>query len=158
MMPHRSKEFEEIFHRAENKSRKLFGTQYRVFLTASSGTGLQEAAVRNFAHKRVLSCTNGAFGNRWYDVAVLNGKQADKLEAPWGQPIDPAAVAEALGKNDYDIVTVVHNETSTGLMNPVKEIAAAAREASPDTLVCVDAVSSLSGVKIEMDAWGWISS
>ena len=154
MMPHRSKEFEEIFHRAENKSRKLFSTQYRVFITASSGTGLQEAAVRNFAHNRVLSCSNGAFGNRWYDVAVLNGKQADKLEAPWGQPIDPQAVSEALGKNDYDILTVVHNETSTGLMNPVQEIAAAAREVSPDTLVCVDAVSSLSGVKIEMDAWG----
>jgi predicted phosphoserine aminotransferase len=154
MLPHRSKEFEEIFHRSENKARKLFGTQYRVFLTASSGTGLQEAAVRNFAHNRVLSCSNGAFGNRWYDVAVSNGKQVDKLEAPWGQPINPKEVAKALEEQEYDILTVVHNETSTGLMNPVKEIAAAAREISPDTLVCVDTVSSLSGVKIEMDAWG----
>lgn len=154
MMPHRSKEFEEIFHRSEKKARMLFGTQYRVFVTASSGTGLQEAAVRNFSQDRVLSCSNGAFGNRWYDVAVLNGKQADKLEAPWGQPIDPGAVAKALGEKDYDILTVVHNETSTGLMNPVKEIAAAVKETSPETLVCVDAVSSLSGVKIEMDAWG----
>jgi len=154
MLPHRTKEFEDIFHRSENKARKLFGTQNRVFITASSGTGLQEAAVRNFAHSKVLSCSNGAFGNRWYDVAVTNGKQADKLEAAWGQPIEPEAVAEALRKTHYDIITVVHNETSTGLMNPIKEIAAAVNQISPDTMVCVDAVSSLAGVKIEMDAWG----
>jgi predicted phosphoserine aminotransferase len=154
MLPHRTKEFEAIFHRTENKSRKLFGTKHRVFLTASSGTGLQEAAVRNFASDQVLSCANGAFGNRWYDVAVTNGKHADKLEAPWGQPIDPNQVADILKGGDYEIITIVHNETSTGLMNPVREIAAAAREVSPETLVCVDAVSSLAGTKIEMDAWG----
>jgi predicted phosphoserine aminotransferase len=154
MVPHRSKEFEDIFHRADQKSRPLFGTQYRVFLTASSGTGLHEAAVRNFAQQRVLSCANGAFGNRWYDVAVTNGKAADKVEAPWGQPVDPNQVADVLQVGDYEILTIVHNETSTGLMNPVKEIAEAAREVSPETLICVDAVSSLAGVKIEMDAWG----
>jgi predicted phosphoserine aminotransferase len=154
MLPHRSKEFEAIFHRAENNARKLFGTRFRVFLTASSGTGLHEAAVRNFAQSQVLSCCNGAFGDRWYDVAISNGKQADKLEAPWGQPIDPMAVAEALKKNDYEILSIVHNETSTGLTNPIKEVSAVVQEVSPDTLVCVDAVSSLGGVKIEMDTWG----
>jgi predicted phosphoserine aminotransferase len=115
---------------------------------------LQEAAVRNFSHSRILSCSNGAFGNRWYDVAVTNGKQADKLEAEWGKPITPEIVADALRRDRFDIVTVIHNETSTGLMNPVKEIAAAVNEISPETLVCVDAVSSLAGVNIEMDAWG----
>jgi len=103
MLPHRSAAFEAIFHRAEKKARQLFGTQYRVFLTASSGTGLHEAAVRNFAAERVLSCTNGAFGNRWYDVALTNGKLVDKVEAPWGEPIDPHSVAEALKQKDYDI-------------------------------------------------------
>jgi predicted phosphoserine aminotransferase len=102
----------------------------------------------------VLSCANGAFGNRWFDVAVTNGKDAHKLEAPWGQPIDPEAVRRALKGGDYEILTIVHNETSTGLMNPVREVAAVAQEVSPETLVCVDAVSSLGGVKIEMDAWG----
>ena len=154
MIPHRSEEFETIFHRAENKSRLLFGTKYRVFLTASSGTGLQEAAVRNFTRENVLSCSNVAFGDRWYNVAVTNGKSTDKLEAPWGQPIDPQAVKNALKEKKYDIVTVVHNETSTGLMNPIQEIAAVVQQVSPETLVCVDAVSSLSGVKFEMDAWG----
>jgi len=154
MMPHRSAEFEEIFHGAEGKARKLFGTQYRVLITASSGTGLHEAAVRNFANKSVLACTNGAFGDRWYAVAVTNGKAADKVEAAWGQPIDPEKVAAALKAKNYEMLTLVHNETSTGLQNPVAEVAAAAREVSPDTLICVDAVSSLSGVKIEMDEWG----
>lgn len=154
MLPHRSPEFESIFHRAEKNLRPLFGTQYRVFITASSGTGLHEAAVRNFAHKSVLSCSNGAFGDRWYDVALTNGKQVKKLEGAWGQPIDPQDVRTALSQNHYDILTIVHNETSTGLMNPLKEIAAAVSEVSPKTLVCVDAVSSLSGVKFEMDSWG----
>jgi aspartate aminotransferase-like enzyme len=154
MLPHRSAEFEEIFHRAEDKARKVFATANRVFITASSGTGLHEAAVRNFADKKVLNCANGAFGNRWHDVARSNGKQADKLEAPWGKPITPELVADALQGKDYEILTVVHNETSTGLQNPVEEIAAVVREISPETLVCVDAVSSLSGTRIETDAWG----
>lgn len=156
MLPHRSKEFEEIFHRAEARLRQVFMTQYRVFITASSGTGLHEAAVRNFVPEggRILFCSNGAFGNRWFEVGVSNGKQADKIETEWTHPITPEMVAEALKKQHYDILCVVHNETSTGLQNPVREIAAVVRDLSPETLVCVDAVSSLSGARIEMDAWG----
>jgi len=154
MLPHRSKEFETIFQRVSDLARRLFYTQFRVFITASSGSGLQEAAVRNFARQSVLSCVNGAFARRWYDAATANGKQATLLECEWDQPISPQAVAEALSKKHYEALTVVHNETSTGLQNPVEEIAAAARQASPDTLICVDAVSSLGGAKIEMDAWG----
>ncbi|MCH7662886.1 MAG: alanine--glyoxylate aminotransferase family protein, partial [Chloroflexi bacterium] len=154
MLPHRSEEFETIFHRAEANARKLFFTKHRVFITASSGTGLQEAAVRNFVAGRMLSCVNGAFSKRWFAVAKSNGKNVDKLETEWNQPITAELVAEAIQGENYDIVTIVHNETSTGLMNPVKEIAAAVRANSPDTLVCVDAVSSLSGAALEMDAWG----
>ncbi|MEJ2706723.1 MAG: alanine--glyoxylate aminotransferase family protein [Anaerolineales bacterium] len=154
MLPHRSKEFEAIFHRAADKARQLFFTQNRVFITASSGTGLQEAAVRNLAKEQVLSCVNGAFGARWYNVAVANGKQVDKLDIPWDQPLQPEQVAQALQEKPYEIITVVHNETSTGMQNPVQEIAAAVKETRPETLLCVDAVSSLGGVKIEMDAWG----
>jgi len=154
MIPHRSVEFETIFHRAENNARKLFGTEHRVFILPSSGTGLHEAAVRNFANQRVLSCVNGAFGGRFYDVAVLNGKQADKVETEWNQPITPDLVADALKGADYEILTIVHNETSTGLQNPVKEIAAVVQEVNPETMVCVDAVSSLSGVEFQMSNWG----
>jgi aspartate aminotransferase-like enzyme len=154
MLPHRSKEFEEIFQRASDKARQLFYTQSRVYLSTSSGTGLQEAAIRNLAKESVLACINGAFSNRWYEVAVSNGKSVDKLEFPWEQPVSPERVASQLRTRHYEVVTVVHNETSTGLENPVEEIAAAVRDASPDTLICVDTVSSLGGVRVEMDAWG----
>jgi len=154
MLPHRSKEFEAIYRRASEKAQQLFLTQYRVFLTASSGTGLQEAAIRNFVDKKVLSCVNGAFADRWHEVAASNGKETEKLAFEWDQPVAPERVAEAVQRGGFEAVTVVHNETSTGLVNPVREIAAAVRAAAPETLVLVDAVSSLSGAKIEMDAWG----
>ena len=154
MMPHRSKEFEAIYRSASEKSRGLFYTKHRVFLTASSGTGLQEAAIRNFVNRKVLSCVNGAFADRWYEVAVYNGKDADELAFEWDQPVNPDRVADAVKKGKHEAVTIVHNETSTGMQNPVKEIAQAVHSVAPDTLVLVDAVSSLGGVKIEMDAWG----
>jgi predicted phosphoserine aminotransferase len=154
MMPHRSKDFEEIFRRTAEKAQKLFLTQYRVFQGTSSGSGMQEAGVRNFVQEQVLSCVNGAFADRWYKCAIANGKQADKLEVAWGQAITPELLAEALKKKSYEAVTIVHNETSTGVENPVKDLAKVVHELSPETLILVDAVSSLGGTKIEMDAWG----
>ena len=154
MLPHRSKEFEAIFRRASEKSQGLFYTKYRVFLSASSGTGLQEAAIRNFVNKRVLSIVNGAFADRWYEVAVSNGKDVEKLSFDWDKPASPDLVADSVKRGGFEALTVVHNETSTGLQNPVKEIAEAVRAVSPETLILVDAVSSLGGAKIEMDAWG----
>ena len=154
MLPHRSDEFEKIYRRAWQKSQQLFYTQVPVFIVTSSGTGLQEAAIRNLAKKDVLSCVNGAFSKRWFEVAKSNGKRADKLEVDWGQPVTPQVVAEALKEKDYELITLVHNETSTGVQNPIREIAAVVRSLSPDTLIGIDAVSSLGGVKIEMDVWG----
>ncbi|MCK6540392.1 MAG: alanine--glyoxylate aminotransferase family protein [Anaerolineales bacterium] len=154
MLPHRSKEFEAIYRRAAEKAQKLFHTQYRVFLTASSGTGLQEAAIRNFVNRRVLSVVNGAFADRWHEVAISNGKEAEKLSFEWNAPASPDRVADTVRRGGFEALTVVHNETSTGMQNPVKEIAEAVRAVSPDTLILVDAVSSLGGAKIEMDAWG----
>jgi aspartate aminotransferase-like enzyme len=154
MLPHRSQEFEAIFRRASEKARGLFFTNSRVFLTASSGTGLQEAAIRNLVSRRVLVCVNGAFAERWYEVAVTNGKDVEKLESAWDQPVDPERVAAALKKGKHEAVAIVHNETSTGLQNPVKEVAQAVQAVAPEALLLVDAVSSLGGAKIEMDAWG----
>ncbi len=154
MLPHRSQEFESIYRRASENARQLFDTESRVFVVTCSGTGLQEAAIRNLAKQNVLSCVNGAFSQRWYEVAKTNGKQADRLEVEWGQPITPQIVAEALKRKEYDLITLVHNETSTGVQNPIQEIAALVRRASPNTLISLDAVSSLGGIKIEMDAWG----
>ena len=154
MLPHRSKDYEEIHRRAAEKAQKLFYTNSRVFLGTHSGSGMQEAGVRNFANKDILCCTNGAFSERWYQCAVANGKQADRLEAEWGKTITPDQLREALKKKHYEAITIVHNETSTGVENPVEAFCKVLKEASPDTIIMVDAVSSLGGVKIEMDAWG----
>lgn len=154
MLPHRSREFEVLYRQVVEKTRPIFGTNGRIYITASSGTGLQEAAVRNFAHTRILCCINGAFSKRWHAVAAANGKQAEALEFEWAEPVNPSMVAQAVRQGQFEAVTIVHNETSTGMQNPVEEIAAAVYGVSPQTLVCVDAVSSLGGVKIEMDAWG----
>lgn len=154
MLPHRSKDFEAIFQRSEAKARDLFYTKTRIFQGACSGSGMQEAGIRNFVQETVLSCVNGSFSQRWNDVANWNGKKADKLEVDWGEAITPDMLRDALKLKHYEAVTLVHNETSTGVENPVKDLCAVVQEVSPDTLVMVDAVSSLSGVKIEMDAWG----
>ncbi|MEX2162143.1 MAG: alanine--glyoxylate aminotransferase family protein [Anaerolineales bacterium] len=154
MLAHRSAQFEEIFRRCGDNARQLFYTQHRVFISASSGTGFHEAAVRCLVQQRVLACVNGAFAARWQQVAETNGKETDVLETEWKQPITPELVRDALKKKDYEAILVVHNETSTGLVNPIQDIAAVVHEVSPATLICVDAVSSLAGDKIEMDAWG----
>lgn len=154
VLPHRSKEYEAIFQRAAKKCEDLFYTKYRVFIGTHSGSGMQETGIRNLVQKDVLSCVNGAFSERWYEVAISNGKQADKLESEWGKPIDPDKLREALKNKHYEAVTIVHNETSTGLENPVKELCEVVKEVSPDTMIMVDAVSSLGGTKIEMDNWG----
>lgn len=154
MLPHRSKEFEEIFRRTEAKAKQLFFTEGIVFQFSGSGSALQEAGIRNFVQESVLACVNGAFSQRWSEVAATNGKKVDLLEVEWGQAISPDVLADALKQKHYEAVTIVHNETSTGVMNPIKELAAVVHEVSPDTLILVDAVSSLGGARIEMDAWG----
>ncbi len=154
MMPHRSKDFEAIFQRTAEKAQKLFFTRFRVFQGTHSGSGMQEAGIRNFVQDTVLCCINGAFSERWYDVAVTNGKQTDRLDANWGDVIRPEMLADALQKKHYEAVTIVHNETSTGAENPLQALCEVVQQVSPDTLVLVDAVSSLGGVKVEMDAWG----
>lgn len=154
MLPHRSKEFEAIFQRTEEKARKLFATQRPVFQATASGSGMQEAGVRNFIAQDVLCCVNGAFSQRWFDVAVSNGKNAEILAVEHGEAIAPDLLASELKKRHYEAVTIVHNETSTGVENPLEELCATVSQTSPDTLILVDAVSSLGGVKIEMDAWG----
>ncbi len=153
MMPHRSKDFEAIFTATGEKLKKVFMTQYRVLQGTHSGSGMQEMAVRNLANSSVLSCVNGAFAQRWYDVAVANGKAADRIDAEWGDVIKPDQLRDALKSKHYELVTMVHNETSTGTVNPIKELAQVVHETSPDTMIAVDAVSSLAGDRVEMDAW-----
>ena len=154
LLPHRSKEYEAIHRSAAEKAQKVFFTESRVLIGTHSGSGMQECGVRNLVEKDVLSCVNGAFSERWYDVAISNGKDAVRLDVEWGRSLRPEVLAEKLKEKHYEAVTIVHNETSTGVENPLQALCAVVKDVSPDTLILVDAVSSLSGSRIEMDAWG----
>jgi aspartate aminotransferase-like enzyme len=113
-----------------------------------------EGSIRSCTKKRAACFSVGAFGTRWYDMAVANNVPADLFASELGQPTTVAMVDEALATGKYDLITVTHNETSTGIMNPVGEIGALLKEKYPDVVFCVDAVSSAAGYKIEVDAWG----
>ena len=155
MIGHRSPEFSDLFARLQTRLRKVFLTDSRVYLLGGSGTGFWEGAARNCIrdNKKVLHLTGGAFGERWALVSQANGKQVDTLAVDWGHGHSPEMVAEALEKEDYDAVCLVHNETSTGVMNPLKEIAEAVHQ-HDDTLLLVDTVSSFLGTELRVDDWG----
>jgi predicted phosphoserine aminotransferase len=155
MIGHRMPESAELIGRIQPKLQKVFFTDRRVIISASSGTGLMEAAIRNTVGKKILHCVNGAFSDRWHEISIANGKETERLEVEWGQAILPDMVAEKLASGDFDAVAITHNETSTAVTNPVKEIAAAVRSLpnGSDIMILVDSVSGLSGARIEFDAW-----
>ena len=155
MIGHRMPECADLFASVQEKIRKVFLTESRVYICASSGTGLQEAAIRNCVSRKVLNCVNGAFAERWRMVTEANGKANDVLEVGWGLPVLPEQVVERLSGGDYDAITVVHNETSTGVVSPIGEIAAAVRSmpGGEQIMILVDSVSGLSGARLEFDAW-----
>jgi len=153
MIGHRSKEYSDLQGEVRPKLQTLLYTEQPVFIYASSGTGVMEGAIRQTVLKRALVTVCGAFSDRWYKIAVANGVPTDRLDIEWGQGFTPELVDEALGKGDYDVLTVTLNETSTGVMNPLADIAAMVREKYPDVVILVDAVSAMAGTKIEFDAW-----
>ncbi len=155
MIGHRSTAFAELFARLQGKLRQAFFTQSRVFVQGSSGTGLWEGASRNCIRddKKALHLVGGAFSERWAEISKANGKQVDVIEVEWGMAHTPEMVAEALKKSAYDAVCVVHNETSTGVTNPIKAIADVVR-GYDDTLLLVDTVSGFLGTELRVDDWG----
>ncbi len=151
---HRTQDFSDLVDRVITKLRDLLQTSYRIQVVTASGSGLMEAAVRNFVERKVLVTVIGAFGERWDRIARANGKEVDRLEVPWGQAITPDLLEDALKKDHYEAVLITHNETSTGVMNPLKELAEVVHTLSPDTLILVDAVSSMMGAPIDFEGWG----
>lgn len=155
MVGHRMPECADLIGSIKPKLSQVFFTNQTVLVTASSGTGLWEAAARNCVNKKALTCVNGAFAERFSDVVEMNGKAIEVLNVPWGQPILPEPVVERLATGEFDAVTLVHNETSTGATSPIRDIAQAVRALpnGQDIMILVDAVSGLAGARIEMDAW-----
>ncbi|HRE03982.1 MAG TPA: alanine--glyoxylate aminotransferase family protein [Opitutaceae bacterium] len=153
MIGHRSTDFVALYQAIQPKLQKLFATQDPVYLSTSSAWGVMEGAVRNLTRKKVLNCMNGAFSDKWNDVALRLGRAAGALKFDWGQPVDPAALRRELATGAYDTVTLIHNETSTGTMSDLPAIAAVLRE-FPEVISIVDTVSSFSVLPIDKDALG----
>lgn len=156
MIGHRSPEFRELYGRIRRDLKTLFDTAADTFVVTASGTGVMQAALENCVNRRVLVTTCGAFSERWFAIAQSLGYEVDRLDAGWGAAIDPEALADHLGSRRvaYDAVTLTHNETSTGITNDVETLARVVHDESPETLVLVDAVSSLGGIPLRFDAWG----
>jgi len=153
---HRSPEFRDLYAGILTNLKPLFGTTGDVFVVTSSGTGVMQAALENCVARRVLVTTCGAFSERWFAIAQSLGLEVDRLDAGWGRAVDPEALADHLTSRraHYDAVTLTHNATSTGVTNDIAALARAVHEESPDTLVLVDAVSSLGGIPVHFDEWG----
>ena len=157
MINHRGPEFAALLARIDRRMRVFFGTQLEVLLLTAAGTGGLEAAIVNVLSPgdRVLALPTGAFGDRFAIIASVYGADVMRLETEWGQAAEPAALRAHLALDaDYRAVLLTHNETSTGVTNPIAELAATVHELAPDALVLVDGVSALGAVPFEMDAWG----
>ncbi len=150
---HRTAEFSELMEQVVTGLQQVLNTSGRVFLFSNPATGVWEAAVRNSVKKGALNCVNGAFSAKWHTVTKACGLPCEVLEKDWGLAIKPGDVDRALASGKFDAVTLVHNETSTGVMSPLEDIAALMAEKYPDVLLHVDAVSSMAGVEIKVDDW-----
>lgn len=152
MIGHRGKAMEELLASVQPGLRALFRTSRPVYIATASATGLMEGALRNGARRRVLSLVNGAFSDRFFQIARACGLDATALEVPLGSAHTPEMLADALRGAEYDAVTVVHSETSTGALNPIRDLARVAHE-SGDVVLLVDSVTGVAGAPVETDAW-----
>jgi len=153
MIGHRSQGFKDLYAKIQPQLQSLLYTKQQVYLCTSSGWGIMEGAVRNLVARKVLCCMNGAFSDKWLDVSKRCGKQAEGLQVEWGSPIRAEAVDAKLATGQFDAVTMIHNETSTGVMSPLAEIAALKKK-YPDVMFIVDSVSSMSATPLRFDELG----
>ena len=153
MIGHRSADFKSLYAGIHPRLQTLFGTARPVFLSTSSAWGVMEAAIRNLTRGKVLNCMCGAFSDKWLDVTRRCGREAVPLQVPWGEPILPEMIVEKLAAGGFEAITLIHNETSCGLRNPLPEIAEAMR-GFPEVSFIVDVVSSFSTERIPMDEFG----
>ena len=153
MIGHRGQGFKDLYAKVQPQLQQLLSTKQLVYLSTSSAWGVMEGAIRNLVSKKVLNCMCGAFSDKWFDVSKKCGKQAEALQVDWGSPIRAEAIDKKLATGEFDALTLIHNETSTGVMSPLAEIAALKKK-YPDVMFIVDAVSSMTAVPLKFDELG----
>lgn len=154
---HRGKEYAQLHGETVDMLKKILFTEQNIFLSTSSASGIWEAAIRNCVDfDEVVLCTCcGAFSDKWANVATSCGRNVEELKVDWGQPTTVEAIDEKLATGQFAAVTLVYNETSTGLTNPVYDISKMMKDKYPDVLVFVDAVSGMVGLPMHFDELGW---
>lgn len=153
MIGHRTKDASILQKSISEKMMKVMYTNNQILLSTTSGSGLMEGSVRSCTRKKAAIFSIGAFGDRWYKMAVSNGIEADIFSTAPGGATTAERLEKALSSENYDLITITHNETSTGVMNPLEELSNVWKK-YPDVVVCVDTVSSMGGTKIEVDNLG----
>jgi aspartate aminotransferase-like enzyme len=153
MIGHRGQGFKDLYARMQPQLQTLLGTRQLVYLATSSAWGVMEGAIRNLVGRKVLNCMCGAFSDKWLDVSRRCGKEAEGLQVPWGSPIRASEIEKKLATGQFDALTLIHNETSTGTMSPLAEIAALKKK-FPDVMFIVDAVSSMTAIPLPFDELG----
>ena len=153
MIGHRGQGFKDLYAKIQPQLQQLLSTKQLVYISTSSAWGVMEGAIRNLVAKKVLNCMCGAFSDKWLDVSKRCGKEAEALQVEWGSPIRAADVDKKLASGQFDALTLIHNETSTGVMSLLAEIAALKKK-YPDVMFIVDAVSSMTAVPLKFDELG----
>ena len=153
MVGHRGQGFKDLYGKIQPQLQSLLETRQLVYLSTSSAWGVMEGAIRNLVSKKVLNCMCGAFSDKWLDVSKKCGKQAEALQVEWGSPILAEQIDSRLATGQFDALTLIHNETSTGTMSPVAQIAGLKKK-YPEVMFIVDAVSSMSAVPLQFDSLG----
>jgi len=162
MMSHRSKAFVELYKPVLERLPALFRTKDGIaFTMTGSATSAMEGCLRSlFGNSsdnpggKILYLTAGAFAERWHQIAGMCGVATEQIDFGWGNAVDPQRVKEALAATKFAAVAVVHNETSTGTIHPLAEVARLVREIQPDCFVLADCVTSLAGAPLLFDEWG----
>ena len=150
---HRTNEFKKLFASLKPGLQKVFHTNNDVLISTSTGSGFWEASIRSCVNKKVMHAVNGAFSSKWADVSKRCGKDVGKVMYEYGEAVKAEDIDKALTEDNYEAFCMVHNETSTGVASDLVSIAEVMKK-YPNVLWFVDAVSSIAGMKIEVDKLG----
>jgi aspartate aminotransferase-like enzyme len=156
LVGHRSAGFVAEVKAVCQKLKDVYRTRAHAVFETCPATALMEATIRNLVPRggRTLHLVCGAFSERWLKIAKDCGRRPEALTVPWGQAHDPATLRKTLQAGRFDAVAITHNETSTGVLEPLHELAAVVRETAKDTLVMADVVTALAGAPLHFDEFG----
>jgi len=157
-MGHRSAEFKDVLKRVFPSLQRIFRSKNQVFLYTASGTGSMEAAMCNTLNTgdKILVLVNGVFSQRWSEIAKTLGLNVETLDVPAGEGHTPAMLKEYLEASqgtEYKAILLTHSETSTGVLNPVRELTTVIRQTHPNALVIADTITSLGAAEFALDEW-----